>query len=58
MYEMIHDMIHDINVVRKRLMQKFGMTLTSDIINAMIDQWHDCPRSCVHAGGGHFEHIL
>jgi len=29
-----------------------------DIINAAIDQWCDHLRSCVHAGGGHFEHML
>jgi len=29
-----------------------------NIIEAAIDQWRDCLRSCVHAGGGHFEHML
>jgi len=27
-----------------------------DIIDAAIDQWRDRLRSCVRAGGGHFEH--
>jgi len=25
---------------------------------AVIDQWRDCLRLCVHASGGHFEHVL
>jgi len=29
-----------------------------DIIAAAIDQRHDRLRSCVHAGGGHFEYML
>jgi len=29
-----------------------------NVIKAAIDQWHDCLRSCMHAGGGHFEHML
>jgi len=29
-----------------------------NIIKAAIDQWRDRLRSCVHAGGGHFEHML
>jgi len=29
-----------------------------NVIEAAIDQWHDILRSCMHAGGGHFEHML
>jgi len=29
-----------------------------NVIEAAIDQWRDSLRSCMHAGGGHFEHIL
>ena len=29
-----------------------------NVIEAVIDQWRDRLRSCVHAGGGHFEHML
>jgi len=29
-----------------------------DAINAVIDQWHNSLRSCVRAGGGHFEYML
>ena len=28
------------------------------VIKAVIDQWRDCLRSYVLAGGGHFEHML
>jgi len=42
----------------KNAWYKLGVTLTSDIINAVIDQWRDRLRSCVRAGGGHFEHAL
>jgi len=27
-------------------------------IEADIDQWRDSLRSCMRAGGGHFEHML
>jgi len=37
---------------------KLGLPLTSDIIDTAIDQWRDRLRSCVRAGGGHFEHML
>ena len=29
-----------------------------NVIDAAIDQWRDSLRSCVRAGGGHFEHML
>jgi len=29
-----------------------------DIIDATIGLWRDRLRSCVHAGGGHFEHMV
>ena len=29
-----------------------------NVIEAVIDQWRDRLRSCVRAGGGHFEHML
>ena len=29
-----------------------------NVIEAVIDQWRDCLRSCVRAGGGKFEHML
>ena len=47
--------IHDIDDLRKRLMQNY---FHLDIIDAATDHWRDRLRSCVHAGGGHFEHML
>jgi len=29
-----------------------------NVIEAAIDQWSDSLRSCVRAGGGHFEHMV
>ena len=29
-----------------------------NVIEAAIDQWRDSLRSCMRAGGGHFEHML
>jgi len=29
-----------------------------NVIEAAIDQWHYSLRSCMHAGGGHFAHML
>jgi len=45
--------IHDIDDLRKRSMQTWS-DFDQDIIDAAIDHL----RSCVHAGGGQFEHIL
>jgi len=28
------------------------------LIEATLDQWCNHPRSCVHADGGHFKHML
>jgi len=50
-------MKHDIDDLRKRLMETW-FDLTSNIIDATIDQWQDNMRSCVCAGDGHFKHML
>ena len=34
------------------------LQLEQDVIDPTIDQWSDHLRSCVHAGGGYFEHML
>jgi len=49
--------IHDIDDVRKRLMQTW-FDFDQDITDTAIDQWRDHLRSCVRAGGGHFEHMF
>ena len=50
-------MIHDIDDLRKRLMQT-SVGFDQDIIDAAIGQCRDRLRSCVRAGGGHFEHMF
>ena len=29
-----------------------------NVVDAAIDQWRDSLGSCMHAGGGHFAHML
>ena len=50
-------MVRDIDELQKYLMQTW-FDFERDIIDAAIDQWRDRLRSCVRAGGGHFEHLL
>jgi len=47
----------DICDLQKRLTQTW-VDFEQNIIEAAIDQWRDSLRSYMHAGGGHFEHML
>jgi len=49
--------IFDIYDLHKRLMQ-IWVDFEQNVIEAAIDQLRDRLRSCVRAGGGHFEHML
>jgi len=49
--------ICDIYDLQKRLMQTW-VDFGKNVIEAAIDQLRDLLRSCMHAGGGHFEHML
>jgi len=49
--------ICDIDDLQKRLMQTW-FDFEQNVIEAAIDQWRDCLRSCVSTGGGKFEHML
>jgi len=49
--------ICDIDDLRKRLIQTW-FDFEQVIIVAAIDQLRDGLRSCVRAGGGHFEHMF
>jgi len=49
--------ICDIYDPQKRLMQTW-VDSEQNVIEAAIDQWRDSLRSRMHAGGGHFEHML
>jgi len=53
----MYETIHDVDDLRKLLMQTW-FEFDQDSNDATIDQWHDHLRSCLHAGGGHFEHML
>jgi len=53
----VYETIHDVDDLRKRLMQTW-FHFDQDIIDDTIDQWRDRLKSCVHAGDGHFEHML
>ena len=47
----------DVYDLQKRLTQSW-VDFEQNVIEAAIDQWRDSLRSCVRAGGGHFEHML
>jgi len=49
--------ICDIYDMQKCFMQTW-VDFEQNVIKAAIDQWRDRLRSRVHAGGGHFEHML
>ena len=49
--------IHGINDLQKCLTQTW-VDFEQNVIQAAIDQWRDSLRSCMHAGGGHFEQML
>ena len=49
--------ICDIDDLHKRLMQTW-FDFEQNVIEAAIDQCRDRLRSCVHGGGGNFEHML
>jgi len=48
--------ISDIYDLQKCLMQTW-IDFEQNVIEAANDQWRDSLRSCVRAGGGHFEHM-
>jgi len=49
--------ICDIYDLQKCLMQTW-VDSEQNVIEAATDKWRNRLRSCVRAGGGHFEHIL
>jgi len=53
----VYETIHDVEDVRKRMMQTW-LAFDQDFIDVTTDQCRDRLRSCVHAGGGHIEHML
>ena len=53
----VYETIHDVDDLRKRLMHSW-FHFDQDIIDHTTDQRRDRLRSCVRAGGGHFEYML
>jgi len=49
--------ICDIYDLQTRLTQTWG-DFEQNVIEAAINQWRNSLRSCMRAGGGHFEHML
>jgi len=49
--------ICDIYDLQKRLTQTW-VDSEQNVTEAAIDQWRHRLRTCVRAGGGHFEHML
>ena len=47
----------DIYDLQKCLTQTW-VDFEQNVIESAIDQWRDSLRSCMRAGGGHFEHML
>jgi len=50
-------MICDVYDLQKCLTQTW-VDFEQNVIEAAIDQCHDSLRSCMHAGSGHFKHML
>jgi len=42
----------------QKCLAKTWVVFEQNIIKAALDQWRDSLRSCMHAGGGHFEQML
>jgi len=49
--------ICDMYDLQKRFTQTW-VDFEQNVMEAAIGQWRDRLRSCVRAGGGHFEHML
>jgi len=49
--------IRDPDELRQRLV-KTSAEFQSSVVDDAIDQWRKTQEACVHAEGGHFEHLL
>jgi len=45
------------SVTCKKCLTQTWVDFEQNVIAAAIDQWRDSLRSCMRAGGGHFEHM-
>lgn len=49
--------IHDVDHLKRRLVEEWSQ-FDQTIIDGAIKQWRQRLRACVHANGGHFEHMM
>ena len=48
--------ISDVDELKRRISEWAALSHT--IIDSAVKEWRQRLRACVHAGGGHFEHML
>jgi len=46
----------DVDELKRRISEWAALSHT--IIDSAVKEWRQRLRACVHAGGGHFEHML
>jgi len=49
--------ISDVDELKRRTNSEWG-ALSHMVIEFAVGAWHQGLRACVHADGGHFEHML
>lgn len=54
---MYRERIHDVDHLKRRLVEEWSQ-FDQTIIDGAIKQWRQRLRACVHANGGHFEHMM
>jgi len=50
--------ISDVDELKRRIISEWAALSHTVIDSAVKDRHHQRLRTCVHAGGGHFEHTL
>jgi len=49
--------VHEVDEL-KQLPTKLWHGLGQNVIDNTIDKWHKCLWACIHAKGGHLEHLV
>jgi len=49
--------ISEVDELKRRINSQWA-ALSHTVIEYAVAEWHQCLRACVHAGGGHFEHMM
>ena len=52
-----HTKISDVDELKQRIISEWA-TLSHTVIDSAVKEWPQRLHTCVHAGGGHFEHTL